>query len=77
MTLKEMGRIRNNRTMVSTIKCIAVINVKKLPGFKRTPDFGPIANAYHRNKDVLLKQINTYNPDIVLADQLCIYFMKI
>jgi hypothetical protein len=63
----DMDYIKNNQTMADIVRNIAVINVKKLPGFKRTYDFGPIRNAYNNNKELLHKQISTYNPDIIIG----------
>lgn len=63
----SMDYIRDDLTMADVIKQIAVINVKKLPGFTRTYDFSPIADAYQKNRTLLHKQIEQYNPDIVIG----------
>jgi hypothetical protein len=63
----EMSFIRDDRSMLDVIRKIAVINVKKLPGFTRTKDSGSIALAYQMNKALLHKQIDTYNPDIIIG----------
>ena len=53
--------------MAMVLKKIAVINVRKLPGYKRTWDYSRISNAYNQYKDVLLLQIETYKPDIIIG----------
>ena len=63
----DMAYLRDNLTMVEVIKQIAVINVKKLPGFTRTYDFGPIWSSYNKHKQLLHKQLDQYNPDIVIG----------
>ena len=63
----DMAYIRNDLKMIEVVKRIAVINVKKLPGLTRTYDFGPIYTSYQRNKKLLHRQIDTYNPDIVIG----------
>lgn len=67
MNYNEMKYIRDELKMVDVIKRIAVINVKKLPGFTRTKDFRPIWNAYQKNSELLHKQIDIYNPGIVIG----------
>jgi hypothetical protein len=62
-----MDYIHDNPGMVKILKSIAVINVKKLPGLTRTHSFNPIAEAYNTNKAILLKQIQTYDPDILIG----------
>lgn len=63
----SMDYIRDDKSMAEIIRSVAVINVKKLPGFTRTYDYGIICNAYNKNKAILLKQIDTYNPDIIIG----------
>jgi hypothetical protein len=63
----QMSKIRNNKSMTEIVKKIAVINVNKLPGFTRTYDYSNIWHAYNDHKDILLRQIKTYNPDIVIG----------
>jgi hypothetical protein len=64
---ESMDWIRDDPSMAEVIRQIAVINVKKLPGFTRTYDNGVIWNAYSKYKDILIKQIDTYNPDIIIG----------
>ena len=63
----DMDYIRDDQTMADVIKQIAVINVKKLPGLKQTKNFGPIKSAYLKHKELLHKQIELYNPDIIIT----------
>jgi hypothetical protein len=64
---ENMGYIRNDESMADVVKDIAVINVKKLPGFTQTCDYGTIGSAYNRHKDILLRQIETYKPNIIIG----------
>jgi hypothetical protein len=66
-TWDEMSDIRDDLSMLKVIEQIAVINVKKLPGFTRTKGFGPIERAYQANKTLLHKQIKIYDPDIIIG----------
>lgn len=63
----SMDYIRDNESMAEIVRNITFINVQKLPGFTRTYDYGRIWSAYNKNKNVLLKQIATYNPDIIIG----------
>lgn len=62
----DMDRIRNKPSMTEIVRNIAVVNVKKLPGFTRT-NFGPIAAAYNKHKRLLHKQIDSYNANIIIG----------
>ncbi|MCH8317609.1 MAG: hypothetical protein IIA88_03815, partial [Bacteroidetes bacterium] len=53
-------------TMLNALKSVAYINVKKLPGYPTSYD-KVIENAYHKYKDILLKQIEYYIPDIIIG----------
>jgi len=57
------------------LKSIAYINVKKIPG-KTQSSSTEIQNAYKINRDLLLKQINLYNPDIIIGGNTLHYFFK-
>jgi hypothetical protein len=67
MEYDSMDYIRNNQGMTEIVRNIAVINVKKLPGFTRTYDYGTIWTAYNKHKSTLLKQLETYNPNIIIG----------
>lgn len=51
--------------LCSVLKNIAYINIQKLPATK-TSDDKLIEQALIKHKDILLKQINTINPDIII-----------
>jgi len=63
----DMDYIRDNQSMTEIVRHIAVINIKKLPGFTRTYDFGPIWSAYNKHRELLHKQIDTYKPNIIIG----------
>lgn len=67
MKFDEMSWIRNKPEMARIIRHIAVINVNKLPGFTRTYNYGNISSAYQEHNNILLKQIEVYNPDIIIG----------
>jgi len=72
---KDIPEISTNHTVWETIKKIALINVKKLPGSDSSYDV-TIKRAYTKNKDLLFKQIDTYNPDIIIGGNTLGYFIK-
>ncbi|MCX6227092.1 MAG: hypothetical protein NTV01_20475 [Bacteroidia bacterium] len=53
-------------TVSDTLKSICYFNVKKLPGLT-TSNPSVIKRAYNDNRDILLKQIQYYEPDIVIG----------
>jgi hypothetical protein len=76
MNFDDMDYIRDNQSMTEIVRQIAVINVKKLPGFTRTNDFGPIWTAYDKHNELLHKQIDTYNPNIIIGGSTLHLFYK-
>lgn len=62
----DMGNIPNDQEMVRCIKKIAFINVQKLAACTTT-DFSNIVEAYKQHRIILLKQIQVYNPDIIIG----------
>lgn len=64
---EDMDYIKNNINMVAALKKIAFINVQKLAAFSRTPNDNKIAGSYYQSKHLLLSQIKTYDPDIVIG----------
>jgi hypothetical protein len=52
--------------VANCLRCIAYINISKLPGPKQSNSTS-IALAYTKNRNLLLKQINTINPDIIIG----------
>lgn len=71
---KDMAHIRNEEVFES-IKKIAYINVKKIPGHA-TSNSLEIEQAYRENKSLLLKQIALYNPDIIITGNTLQYFFN-
>jgi len=53
-------------SVLNALKGIAYINVKKLPGLKLS-SHSIIANAYKSDKELLLKQIELINPNIIIG----------
>jgi hypothetical protein len=62
----DMNDVSKDPTMLEALKSIAYINVKKLPGHKASY-YKTINDAYAKHKDILLKQIEYINPDIVIG----------
>jgi hypothetical protein len=62
----DMDDADKSTEVFNALKSIAVINVKKTPGFKNTPKVN-LANAYNQYRELLLAQINIYNPDIIIG----------
>lgn len=67
MPWNGMYLIRNKPSMVDVVQQIAVINVKKMPGLTRTYNFTQIQKAYTEHKELLNRQIELYNPDIIIG----------
>lgn len=63
----QMDKLEDNPSMYSVVKKIAVINVKKLPGFTKTPNFSIIKKSYDKHKEILHQQIELFNPDIIIG----------
>jgi hypothetical protein len=61
-----MHDVENDPTMLKVLKSIAYINVKKIPG-RKTSNNSEISNAYRLYNRILLKQIWSYNPDIIIG----------
>ncbi|MCW3091747.1 MAG: hypothetical protein JWP81_2816 [Ferruginibacter sp.] len=62
----DMNDVSKDPTMLEALKSIAYINVKKLPGYKASY-YKTINDAYAKHKDILLKQIEYINPDIIIG----------
>ncbi|MGB4776085.1 MAG: hypothetical protein WBP45_12980 [Daejeonella sp.] len=58
--------VETDPTILNTLENIAYINVKKLPGYKTSSSL-VIEDAYKQYKEILLKQIEDYNPDIIIG----------
>lgn len=63
------------KKMADVIKKIAMINVQKVPAHTSSNN-SSIEVAYHQNKKVLLEQLKTYNPDIIIGGNTLKYFRK-
>lgn len=62
----DMNDVSKDPTMLEALKSIAYINVKKLPGHKASY-YKTINDTYAKHKDILLKQIEYINPDIIIG----------
>jgi hypothetical protein len=71
----DMENIEDDPTMLEALKSIALINIKKTPGFK-TSDKKIIKESYFQNKEILLKQLNIINPDIIIGNSHLDYFLN-
>lgn len=71
----KMPWSRNTPEMIDYFKTIAYINVKKTPGYTTSPD-KVIFDAFDMNETILLAQINTYQPDLVIFGNTYKYFEK-
>jgi hypothetical protein len=65
-TYDEMPYIRNKPEMADVLKSIAFININKLPGLSRSNDT-QILDFYQKNKIILKKQIEVFQPDIIIG----------
>jgi hypothetical protein len=63
---EEMSDANHDQNVFDTIKKIAYINIKKTPGLTVCSSH-IIAKHYDNNKKLLLKQIEVYNPDIIIG----------
>ena len=65
MYYDEICKIIDKESKVSVLDSIAYINLSKMPGNKKTSDAA--AKAYYTLwKDILHKQIKTYDPDVII-----------
>jgi hypothetical protein len=62
---EELLDITDDPNMIDELKKIAYINVKKTAGFALAKP-AEIKDYYIRSKEILLEQINTINPDILI-----------
>ena len=62
----DMYWISNDHNMMNALKKIAYINVQKMPA-EKTTNYTNIDNAYKKHKDILLKQIVVYAPNIIIG----------
>ena len=60
-------------TPLSAFQSIAYINIKKVAGYENSDDT-EIEKAFSAHKCLLLEQIETYNPDIIICGNTLNYF---
>ena len=65
----------NPENALEDFRSIAFINIKKFPGGKFSV-FDQIKKSYDNNKFLLLEQINTYNPEIIICGNVLQYFVN-
>jgi hypothetical protein len=65
-TWAEMGNTYKDQDVVDAIKKIAFINLKKIPG-NAISDMAEIASSYEAQKNIVLKQIEYYKPDVIIG----------
>lgn len=63
----------NEGVMKDILKKIAAINIQKLPAHTTSNDF-EISSAYYSHKELLFKQIEIINPDIIIGGNTLKYF---
>ena len=65
----------NNEQSFEPLQEIAIINIKKIPGGSFS-EGDEIQQAYYENQVLLTKQIETYNPNVVIFGNTLQYFYK-
>ncbi|WP_162510676.1 hypothetical protein [Treponema endosymbiont of Eucomonympha sp.] len=73
--LQVSHRILSNSSPLEDFQSIAYINIKKVAGYDKSVD-EEMQNAYDKNKDLLITQIDTYQPDIIIGGSTLHYFAK-
>ena len=72
---EDLDWIRDNPKMVDVLKQIAFINVSKMPALSHTDD-SSLWEKYEIWKNILLKQLNTYCPQVIIFGNTFKYFKK-
>ena len=62
----DIDDFRNNHDLIDVLQNIAIINIRKLPG-KNKSNEKEIANNYQKYKSIILKQIDVYDPDVIIG----------
>lgn len=62
----EIGDTSQGKIVAEVIKQIGFINIKKIPGNPVTFGLG-IEDAYSRDKEILLRQIYSFEPNIIIT----------
>ena len=61
----DMSYLKNDLSMTDSLKEIAYINLKNQPG-AAVANLNLVKTAYERDKDIILNQIEVFNPDIII-----------
>ena len=72
---EDMSFIDDDLDMLNIFKKIAVINVQKFPA-KTTTKNSEITAAYKTHSKILLEQIATYNPNIIIGGNTMLNFVE-
>ena len=64
-----------NPDVFEAYKKMGYINIKKVPGVNYA-DASQIEKAYKENKEILFKQIETYQPDVIIGGNTLCYFAE-
>jgi hypothetical protein len=62
---QDIPDIDEKPQIINSFKSTGFINIKKLPGYKKSPP-NVIAKAYRDFKGILHRQINEYSPDVII-----------
>ncbi|NDV69080.1 hypothetical protein [Dysgonomonas sp. 25] len=65
----------SNEASFEPLQEIAIINIKKIPG-SSVSESNVIQQAYYDNQGLLKRQIETYNPNIIIFGNTLQYFHK-
>lgn len=63
---KQMDWLYNDKDVFDSLKAGAIINLKKHPGESKSNDW-EIKNYYNNNKNIILSQIESINPQIIIC----------
>lgn len=72
---EDVPYVEQKPAMIDELKKIAFINLKKLPGYSIS-DGPEIRNAYEKHKDIILEQIELFDPDIIIGGGTLYYLYK-
>jgi hypothetical protein len=61
--------------VVDALKNIAVMNILKIPGNTTTPP-AKLKAGYNQHREILLRQLKTYNPDVIIGGNTLWHFHK-
>lgn len=62
---EDMPSIRNNREVIRLLNEIAYVNISKMPGETQSND-AELSKKYQIWKHIINKQIEVYNPDVII-----------